>query len=186
MVRLNAQLILVAMAGSLVSVPTQAELVALAAEDLSKVGAQSGVTVDIDISDLEFSYNYKNTDNPNENFWVSGYGTGGDKVIFYGITIDVVDFGSSGALALGMPTTVDLDNVNTGDYFIARERALGDLSPPNVDTVNDRKLFGLAWNTNITGPGKLDFPQAAAAGVESHSFSNEPFQMDGQVLIFAD
>lgn len=185
MVRFTPQAIALLLAGG-IPLAAQAELVALQTEELSAVNAASGVELDIDISSLAFSYNYKNTDNPNEHFWVSGHGTGGDKVIFYGISIDVVDFGSSAALAIGMPTTVDLDNVNTGDYFIARERAPGDLSPPNVDTSNDRKLFGLAWNTNITGPGKLDFPQAAAAGVESYSFANAPFQMDGQVLIFAD
>lgn len=171
---------------SLFSTPIHAELLLLDDDSLADTSARSGLTIDIDLSGVSFVYNYKNNGNPNEEFWISAANTGGDLVEIKGVTVDVAAVpGIGSAIALGAPSDINLSNVNTGDYFIARPNASDPNSPSKPSDIvssSNRKLFGLAWNTNIG----IDFPEAGAASVESHTFENAPFQAAGSLLIFAD
>ena len=59
------------------SLNAAAELVQLEDASLEAISAQSnGLTIDIDISDLAFTYSYKNKQNISENYWVMGTGAG--------------------------------------------------------------------------------------------------------------
>lgn len=164
-----------------------AELIQLSDEDLSKEAAQKSLEIDIDLSNVSFVYNYKNNANPNEQFWISGADTSGDLVQIKGITVDIADLPgqSKGAIIIGAPSEIRLSNVKTGDYYITRGTSADPNAPPDPTTIttnNNRKLFGLSWNTNIG----IDFPEAGAASVESHTFVNAPFQAGGNIVILTE
>ena len=190
---------------SALSLDALAELVQLEDQSLEAISAQSsGLTIDIDISDLAFTYSYQNNQNDDEDYWVTGANTGSGSaavdgvgsgeglVKFNGITIDIgalPDDASIPAIAIGLPTTVELNRVNTGDYFIAHANPNDPDAPPiAVDPATDRKLIGLKWNT----PPPLNFdPEnvglpARASDVVNNNFSNDLIRMEGQIYIFAN
>ena len=191
---------------SALSLDALAELVQLEDQSLEAISAQSsGLTIDIDASTLAFTYAYQNDGNTNENFWVLGSNTGsgddavgagigsGDGLVkLNGITIDIgalPDDASIPAIAIGLPSTVELNRVNTGDYFIAHANPSDPDAPPiAVDPATDRKLIGLKWNT----PPPLNFdPEnaglpARASDVVNNNFSNDLIRMEGQIYIFAN
>ena len=190
---------------SLISIcgTVNAELQALESEDLQEIAAQTGITLDVDLSDVGLTYNYTNPQNPNETYWIAGAnaGSGADAVKrtptdtsppgsgagllqVNGITIDVADYpGVSAAVAIGAPSEIRLNRVNTGDYYVAHPGVNAN-SPPIVNDTIDRKLIGLKWNT----PPALDFSAAgqgaAASSVTGRDFSNDIINMSGRVLIF--
>jgi hypothetical protein len=188
---------------SLFSYVASAELIQLEGEVLESVSAQAGLTIDVDISDLEFSYNYQNNQNPNEDYWVTGANTGsgstavdglglGEGVVkFNGLTVDVgalPDNAAISAISIGLPVTVELNRVNTGDYYIAHPNTSDPDSPPiAVNPATDRKLIGLKWNT----PPPLNFAVggqsgAAVTNVIENDFTSNLLQLDGQIYIFAN
>jgi hypothetical protein len=193
------------------SVDAVAELVQLEEKSLESVSAQAGLTIDIDISDLEFTYSYQNNENSGENYWVMGSNTGsgdlavastpgdvattvgsGDGVVkFNGLTVDVgvlPDNAAISAISIGLPVTVELNRVNTGDYYIAHPNTSDPDSPPiAVNPATDRKLIGLKWNT----PPPLNFAAggqsgAAVTNVIENDFTSNPLQLDGKIYIFAN
>lgn len=194
----KALLILSAVSLSCIS---NAELVEISDESLSEVSGQNtGLTIDIDVTGVEFQYSYQNNDNPNEDYWVVGKdtgpvvstvapGSGASIARISGIDIDIVNFPTGeGGLIVGVPRTVQINKVNTGDYFIADETVAGQ-PPADADisetTGNrDRKLFGLKWNTPI----QFGFTSAGASAnsVKNYNFTNDMFHGSGQVIIVAD
>ena len=119
-------------------------------------------------------------------------GSGAGVVKFEGITIDIgelPDGSGTPAIAIGLPKTVTLNRVNTGDYFIAHANPSDlDAPPIAIDETSDRKLVGLKWNT----PPPLNFdPEnvglpARASDVVNNNFSNDLIRMEGQIYIFAN
>lgn len=194
------------------SFAASAELVQLEDENLESISAQSsGLTIDIDISDLAFTYSYQNNQNASENYWVMGSNTGsGDVAVrsdpsdasstvgsgagvvrINGITVDIgalPDNAAIPAIAIGLPSTIELNRVNTGDYYIAHTNPSDAETPPiAVNPTTDRKLIGLKWNT----PPPLDFAAGGQSGtavnnVINNNFTANTLQMDGQIYIFAN
>lgn len=187
----------------LVSLPciSLAELAPLSDANLANLSGQEGISLDINLDDLRFQYSYQNNENTNESNWVVGKNTGpisstvapgaGPSINrINGIDIDVVSLvGGVAGISIGIPTSVQINRYNTGDYFVA-DPGSDTNSPPTDAEISqssgdkDRKIFGLKWNT----PVEFGFAAAGAAAnpVKNYNFTNDVFRGSGSILIIPD